>query len=747
MHRPVSLLSLISVVLMSLLVQLVPATSATIAGTKCTKAGTTKTIANSKFTCIKSGKKLIWNKGVEIKIAAKPMPGPKISPEPSPTSTTTPAPRPSTSPSTIASPSPSLPKKVPTTRREKALAEVRRIYEANSGKNPASTVKYIISNDAPKNFEQMLKEVIPVSARFWADIFTPNDNFPIILGNSNNVAWVQNEMKKYGHNLTSWDLNTIRSQGLNSSRGDVRSNERSTITQYVIGDRASEGIPNNLNLMRAFVSHEYVHAVAVSILGDRHEGIPGWSVEGSANFFGFAITSLMFDDPESAMEKVNRENLRRPYYEKGIVPHALNKDDLHKAIVLSEKGGGGEGTTCAEPKILCYSAGALMTEVLVADYGFEKFVQWWKSSKTKNWEVAFEDIYGSPIDQWYEDIAIPYVVAESRAAVPEVAVASDGRATKKHSARPTRLFVEPGYKSPEALKALANWETMLKDVREQPEASFLAGSSTDAKLLEDIKNYVNSTLRYFSKYSRLLKPTFFYITNESDLDWFINELSKVEPGLSEQDKSTIRNNMGQWGDYSDIRSSNERSRIALGLSRSRLQNYIDSYRARSISGLTALSIQNSVTGGKSQLLPCWAKKGAEAYFGLASARQTDAIDYFVERVYIAGDWYQNRSKYNLKKFSASEWESFIPKVTGSANTSCEKDSFVIPVGFLFTELMVAQYGSEKIIDWWELTRTNGDWKTNFNQAFGVSYDSWQREFAIPYLLSQFEKWTAPLWWG
>ncbi len=42
------------------------------AGSKCTKAGQTSTSAGIKYTCIKSGKKLVWNKGVAIKAPVKP---------------------------------------------------------------------------------------------------------------------------------------------------------------------------------------------------------------------------------------------------------------------------------------------------------------------------------------------------------------------------------------------------------------------------------------------------------------------------------------------------------------------------------------------------------------------------------------------------------------------------------------------------------------------------------------------------
>ena len=59
--------------------QTIPAHSATKAGAKCTKAGTKSVVGNKTFTCIKSGKKLVWNKGIAVK-------------KPTPTHTPTPAP-------------------------------------------------------------------------------------------------------------------------------------------------------------------------------------------------------------------------------------------------------------------------------------------------------------------------------------------------------------------------------------------------------------------------------------------------------------------------------------------------------------------------------------------------------------------------------------------------------------------------------------------------------------------------------
>jgi len=50
-----------------------PSFAAVKAGAKCSKAGATATAGGKKFTCIKSGSKLVWNKGVTLKVASKPV--------------------------------------------------------------------------------------------------------------------------------------------------------------------------------------------------------------------------------------------------------------------------------------------------------------------------------------------------------------------------------------------------------------------------------------------------------------------------------------------------------------------------------------------------------------------------------------------------------------------------------------------------------------------------------------------------
>ena len=76
--RRKGLLAVAVVLLLALVTPLHAATPK--AGAKCSKAGTTATAAGKKFTCIKSGSKLVWNKGVAVKAAPKPQVVPAVPP-------------------------------------------------------------------------------------------------------------------------------------------------------------------------------------------------------------------------------------------------------------------------------------------------------------------------------------------------------------------------------------------------------------------------------------------------------------------------------------------------------------------------------------------------------------------------------------------------------------------------------------------------------------------------------------------
>ena len=77
------------------------ATAAVKPGTTCKKLGQISTSVGIKYTCIKSGQKLIWSKGIKVAV--------KVTPTPSPAPTLSPTAQASSSPSAVATPVPTCP--------------------------------------------------------------------------------------------------------------------------------------------------------------------------------------------------------------------------------------------------------------------------------------------------------------------------------------------------------------------------------------------------------------------------------------------------------------------------------------------------------------------------------------------------------------------------------------------------------------------------------------------------------------
>ena len=75
-----------------------PSQAASIAGTKCSKVGITKTSGGLKHFCVKSGKNLIWNKGSAVRATPTPKKTNVVTPSKTPTITQSPVPTKTASP-------------------------------------------------------------------------------------------------------------------------------------------------------------------------------------------------------------------------------------------------------------------------------------------------------------------------------------------------------------------------------------------------------------------------------------------------------------------------------------------------------------------------------------------------------------------------------------------------------------------------------------------------------------------------
>ena len=70
--------ALVAILISALLIPVSAQGATAKAGAKCTKLKSTQTVSGKKFTCIKSGKKLVWDKGVKVPVKSTPKPTPVV---------------------------------------------------------------------------------------------------------------------------------------------------------------------------------------------------------------------------------------------------------------------------------------------------------------------------------------------------------------------------------------------------------------------------------------------------------------------------------------------------------------------------------------------------------------------------------------------------------------------------------------------------------------------------------------------
>ena len=249
-------LTIVTALAFALIMTGAPAFSATIAGTKCSKAGASKTLNNLKFTCIKSGKKLIWNKGVAVK---------------SPTNSGI-----TTSPAVQAQ----LGARMATITSIQLLAD--RLWKNSQGMNVEDPIMYTEKNH-PAN---ALNLVGAKTARQMIMSFSPMfPNFPIYMFDSQ--SWINNQIKDSCPIL----VNNLTGGGAQVGCGKLIIN---SLNSY--GNDPAR-LKNNPAYAYLESAHETFHLAQAffesSAGGGAWEKIPAWYREGSAMVFGNMVASVI----------------------------------------------------------------------------------------------------------------------------------------------------------------------------------------------------------------------------------------------------------------------------------------------------------------------------------------------------------------------------------------------------------------------------------------------------------------------
>ncbi len=362
------------------------------AGAACAKAGITQVVKagtkTTKFTCVKSGKKSVWNKGV-VTIAA---------PAPTPTPT--------------ASPTPEQPLSLdnldPARIRQAAFAEMVREYSAMPEYSPAIT--FINGPNVGSSALAAERNGLNSATRFWGDIFQPKKMF-VSYFVASDADWVDSALCAQANNCVatskfakSWGA-SMKPDPAHCTFGEAtETNDGVPLMVQCIGP--GNGDVHN----RQTTPHEFTHLVQRAFAGNFSNN-PRWFTEGSAVYFGGVLGLYSGKTIPKDLNYVLRYDAKS-----WLMQTLCPVDKLDVASVVNcfnfsyLRGPSVPPNLTWQISSTSYYPGSLVTEAMVAIYGMPKIKAFMKSLTANNFDEAFFNSFGISVQDFYPKAA-KYVIA------------------------------------------------------------------------------------------------------------------------------------------------------------------------------------------------------------------------------------------------------------------------------------------------------------------------------------------------
>jgi hypothetical protein len=364
-----------------------PSFAAAKGGAKCTKAGATSTVAGKKFTCIKSGTKLVWNKGVAIKAAPKPELNPVLKPvEP------TPAPTAIAAPSATPTPTPTIKYPDAPTSFDDLIANHEGISYAAWSKSKAAIAA---ANDVAPPFTALTgpnttlayknpSTAYDLIARLYSGYKSTNA-MTVLSFSYDDRDWAQAQMKQLQPKSTwQWITDVACATRPTCWGGGMFSDEKANGLLVV----ATEVLNDN-SLSGTLDAHEYSHAIQQNLMKrptvwpETSDWPPSWYREGQATFAQHAAIYHQSFDLYTKFRRSTSNDLYRD--------STITSAWIQEFFVVGQT----QAWFSKYGSWRQYDLGARLVEVLTAIKGPGSTMEIWKLMGTgQTFYVAFEKVYG-----------------------------------------------------------------------------------------------------------------------------------------------------------------------------------------------------------------------------------------------------------------------------------------------------------------------------------------------------------------
>ena len=364
-------------------------------GSTCKKLGTTSTVKGLKYTCIKSGKKLVWSKGVKVSLP-EPTPSPTPTPSTSPTPTPTPTPIETKTPEDI-----------------KNLAILEKSWSQISTQQVAQDsgrIIYLIDPQFPSQSRDAIKKGIEQTIGKFDSIIKVRKPMYAIFSTS--LAFELAQFEKYELMQKTYLAEVQSNPILLQWRIDHYKQIDSGFKKFGSGGTMPlfSGVvepagyymyfrmhPENQDPTSVLLgAHETGHLMQWQINWDFPETIPAWWIEGQAQMIGESVAAQASSFAE--FEKFIKAQTT-PDYGGGFFSGTTKLGELEgDAITRSQF----NCPLCGSR--LVYSRGKVAIHYLSGKYGNDKVMAFMSTlSRSNRWWQSFEKSFGVSVESFYAE--------------------------------------------------------------------------------------------------------------------------------------------------------------------------------------------------------------------------------------------------------------------------------------------------------------------------------------------------------
>jgi hypothetical protein len=264
------------------------------AGSACPKLNQKTIYAGYTYTCIKSGKKLIWDKGVRVLApVANPSPTPQVTPSPTPTV----APSPLSTPTPTSSADSGMQNASPDIWAvDNTLAQIE-----NASQNDFVAWAKSRSLDTQR-LQKVHFEIDPATDQALANRMVEAEKYEISLFGNDGPSeyyefigatqkWIINRENELGLNLAEGQLPCGPDNPQNSAQGCSNAGNAAFIILHNPSYVATDNHPLSVG------THEYFHSVQGTLLFGstqkttvhQSDDVPAWFIEGTAEWIGLTV--------------------------------------------------------------------------------------------------------------------------------------------------------------------------------------------------------------------------------------------------------------------------------------------------------------------------------------------------------------------------------------------------------------------------------------------------------------------------